>query len=220
MIEDVAAVLFDFDHTLGTDGHLEERVIRQLCARHGLAEPTDAQIAEMLHEFRSGSVRLGTMLHRAFSAWGLDDDLEEEYKTDALELVPTSVTASPGAAETLEGLAGSGHRVAILTNGWAALQRAKARQIGFFGPVYASEEIGAWKPDREAFEIAASSIGAAVERCVYVGDNPQVDIGGAKSAGMRAVWARLEGQRYPKGIVEPDATVTRLGELTRIITAR
>jgi putative hydrolase of the HAD superfamily len=220
MLSAVAAVLFDFDHTLGIDNHLEERVIRLLCARHGLAEPSDAEIAYMLRTFRSGEVRLGTMLRRAFTSWGCDRDVEDEYKADALALMPTSVVANPGASETLEQLAGKGVLVGILTNGWAELQRAKARQIGFFGPVYASEEIGAWKPEREAFEIAANAIGAAIERCAYVGDNPQIDVAGAKAAGMRAVWARLEDQRYPEGVVEPDAVVTRLTDLLDLIRSR
>jgi HAD superfamily hydrolase (TIGR01509 family) len=209
----IKAVLFDFDHTLGVDDRLEERVLRLLAERHCVHDPSDAEIAEALRSFRSGELGLAAMLSQTFTRWGYDGDVESEYKMETLRMLPESLTPMPGAGETLEGLAREGFSVGILTNGWTELQRAKAALIGFEGPVFASEEIGAWKPDRRAFHIAVSQLEVDAAESLYVGDSPYVDVAGAKNAGMRAAWADLEGKRYPPDVVEPDLVVKRLTEL-------
>jgi putative hydrolase of the HAD superfamily len=51
---------------------------------------------------------------------------------------------------------------------------------------------------------------------VFVGDRPFDDVHGAKSAGMRAVL--MQGSSVPPyEAAVPDATITRLSELTRYL---
>jgi HAD superfamily hydrolase (TIGR01509 family) len=216
----LAGVLFDFDHTLGVDNRLEERALRAIAARHCLKPPGDDEVAAVLRRFRAADVALPVMLHDAFETWGYRGDVVAEYKTECLDMLPGSLTPMPGAGATLQALLAMNAAVAILTNGWTELQRAKATAIGFDGPVIVSEEIGAWKPDRRAFEIACRQLDVDPARSIYVGDSPNVDVAGSKSAGMIAVWARLEEQTYPKGVVTPDFTITRLSEVIEICTRR
>src|SRR5579864_3652165 len=131
----IAAVLFDFDHTLGTDNHLEERVMRMLAERHCGIEPADDEIASALARFRSGAVSLAEMLADAFAAWGYAGDVEPEFRAEALRELPGSLSAAPGARETLAALAADGLALGILTNGWTELQHAKAALLGFRGLV-------------------------------------------------------------------------------------
>ena len=216
MAPSISAVLFDFDHTLGVDNRLEERVLRIIADRHCLKPPDDAAVASALRRFRSEDVKLATMLRDAFSSWGYTGDVVPEYKAECLRLLPESLTPMPGAAQTLRALAERGLTVAILTNGWSELQRAKAAAIGFAGPVIVSEEIDAWKPERRAFEIACGQLDVRAARSMYVGDSPTTDVAGSKNAGMIALWARLEEQTYPDDVVKPDYTVTRLEDVVAI----
>jgi HAD superfamily hydrolase (TIGR01509 family) len=216
----IVAVFFDFDHTLGVDHRLEERVLRLLAERHCLSVPSDDDIATALAQFRTGVVSLGTMLTDAFSRWGYNGQVLDEYKAEALRMLPESLVPMPGATQTVTELERADLVVAILSNGWTELQHAKASLIGFEGPVFASEEIGAWKPGRRAFEIAADRTGVALTQSLYIGDSPETDVAGAKNAGMFAAWANLEDGTYPADAVAPDFTVSALEELIGIAAGR
>jgi putative hydrolase of the HAD superfamily len=82
------------------------------------------------------------------------------------------------------------------------------------GAVYSSE-IPWTKPHPEAFRAAMAAVGEDdPAACVFVGDRPFDDVHGAKSVGMRAVL--MQGSSVPPyEAAVPDATITRLSELTR-----
>ena len=213
----VEAVLFDFDHTLGVDHRLEETVLRRLSERYCSAPFSDERIIASLALFRRGTLSLADMLRDAFDGCACGDDIVPTYKALALGLLPERLEPMPSAASTLAALQASGLTVAILSNGWTELQMAKAAAVGFEGSVYVSESIGAWKPDVRAFEIAVQGLDVSPERSLYVGDSPLTDVVGAKSAGMIAVWADLEGKAYPDGAVEPDHAITALDQLLELV---
>ena len=82
-----------------------------------------------------------------------------------------------------------GLRVGLLTNGPSELQRTKlaVTRLEFeLDAVAISEEIGAAKPHREAFERAAELLGCALPELAMVGDSPAYDIEGALAAGLAA----------------------------------
>lgn len=210
-------MLFDFDHTLGIDHRLEETVLLELSRRSCPQPLTGEQIAAALSSFRRGAMSLALMLRTAFTDCACGDEIVELYRSLALELLPARLEPMPGATGTVAALRASGLAVAILSNGWTELQLAKAAGIGFDGPVYVSESIGAWKPDVRAFEIATQGLDVSPERSMYVGDSPLTDVAGAKNAGMIAVWADLEGQAYPDEAIAPDYAITSLEELVAFV---
>ncbi|MBC5825473.1 MAG: HAD family hydrolase [Candidatus Eremiobacteraeota bacterium] len=214
-------VLFDFDHTLGIDHQLEERALRALCVARCDDPVPDDFVLEALRSFRQGRRSLGAALSDLLARCGCTDadprSLVAAYKSAALQDVARSVTPMPGAPAMLAALAAAGIKLAILTNGWTELQRAKAAAISFPGPVFVSQEIGAWKPDPRAFEIAAALASFDVGRTAYVGDSGVIDVAGAKAAGMFAVWADLEGKPYPAVAPAPDAAITSLGDLPELL---
>lgn len=48
-------------------------------------------------------------------------------------------------------------------------------------------DVGAAKPDQRIFQAALSRVGVPAERALYVGDQPEQDLAGARAAGLRAV---------------------------------
>ncbi len=78
----------------------------------------------------------------------------------------------------------------ILTNGPSDSQRAKFKTVGlsrYIQNIYIGEEIGFFKPNREAFEYVLSDLGAANSEVLMVGDSIEDDIHGAERAGIKAV---------------------------------
>jgi putative hydrolase of the HAD superfamily len=118
-------------------------------------------------------------------------DLVAAYRATRPSLRPW-----PGVLEMLDRLRGR-WRLGILTDGHAAVQRAKLRALGLEARVNAvvvGAELGAWKPSphgvRECLRLLGSEPGAAV----LVGDNPGRDLLAARSADV-AAWR----VRHPAG---------------------
>jgi FMN phosphatase YigB (HAD superfamily) len=213
--------MFDFDHTLGVDNKLEEEVLAGLAGAYGTSDPDAAAVRAVLERYRYEPVPLEVAIGDGLRAWGCPPEAlataVADFRQRCLALAPLRVRALPGADEMLRELGGRDISLGILSNGWTELQHLKAELVGFLGPVLASEEIDVWKPDIKAFTIALSRFKMDPATTIYVGDNPRVDVGGAKAAGMLAAWADLEDTAYPPDVVAPDLTIRRLPELPALL---
>jgi HAD superfamily hydrolase (TIGR01509 family) len=92
-------------------------------------------------------------------------------------------------AESLARLRAAGLRLGVVSNSDGrveqALEAAGLRQ--YFDVVVDSALVGVEKPDPGIFRAALDALGVAPEEALYVGDLYQVDILGARAAGMEAV---------------------------------
>lgn len=112
-------------------------------------------------------------------------------------------------------------RLAILTNGAPATQRAKVRALEvepLVDAVVYAEEHGArtGKPDPQAFLEAASRLAVAPDRTVVVGDDAACDVAGGRAAGMRTVWLN-RGRRTSGAAPGADAVIGSLDDLPRAL---
>ena len=98
-------------------------------------------------------------------------------------------TVADGAAAAIAELRSSGIRVGAVSNSEGQLQRILERAgLGSaFDVVLDSALEGVRKPDPEIFWRACQRIGARPADALYAGDIPEVDIGGARAAGLQAV---------------------------------
>lgn len=121
-----------------------------------------------------------------------------------------------GMADLLDALRSRAKRLAIVTNGESAFQRAHIDALGltpWMDAVLVSDEEGLRKPDTEIFLRAAARLGVAPDRCLFVGDNPAADVLGAAAVGMRTVWFGA-GQTWPAHLpTNPGPTIDALAEL-------
>lgn len=75
-----------------------------------------------------------------------------------------------------------------------------------------SDECGIRKPDPEIFHLTLRQVGVPAEEAVHVGDDPVLDVEGARDAGMRVIQVTADGRATSP--VKPDAVITRLSELS------
>jgi HAD superfamily hydrolase (TIGR01549 family) len=123
----------------------------------------------------------------------------------------------PGAEATLETLKARGVRMALVTNGNAAMQRRKIdrfRLERFFPYFFVEGELGFGKPDPRVFRAALAALGTAPQETWCVGDNLEWDVAGAQACGISGVW-KTDGARDP-GAVRPDRVIRELPELTAL----
>jgi putative hydrolase of the HAD superfamily len=92
-------------------------------------------------------------------------------------------------AETLEELRRRGYRLGVISNADGRVE-ALLESVGLgshFEFVIDSTRVGIEKPDPRIFHIGAERLGIRPEEAVYVGDIYEVDVQGARAAGMRAI---------------------------------
>ena len=157
-------------------------------------------------------------LQEVFRAAGADDAQAAPIIEGAIEVYMrgrNEVELYPEVRECLERLA-SRYRVASLSNGNACLV-----QIGLdhlFHTMIAAHTHGACKPDPAFFHLACRELGCEPEEVVHVGDDVELDVRGARDAGLHAVWINRSSHAWP-GEDVPD-TVADLEALERWLEQR
>lgn len=126
-------------------------------------------------------------------AFGLDRDAAGEVGDFYLERYRRAWRLNDGAEELLAAAADLGE-VGVLSNGFRELQRAKIARFDlqrWVRHVVLSEEVGAMKPARAIFDAAVRAAsggeGGNGSRRLYLGDQWETDVLGAKAAGWLPV---------------------------------
>lgn len=111
----------------------------------------------------------------------------------------------PGARRLLERL----HprtMLGVVTNNTVAEQEEKVACFGLndlLDFLVISEGVGLAKPDSRIFSLALERAGAQPREAVMVGDSWEVDVLGARSAGIAAVWFNRFGESAPSPLPVP-----------------
>jgi FMN hydrolase / 5-amino-6-(5-phospho-D-ribitylamino)uracil phosphatase len=106
-------------------------------------------------------------------------------------------------------------QIGMITNGPSDIQRGKIERLGIgdlFPFILVSEEQGIWKPDPRIFERAMELGEADPDDTIYLGDNPEHDVGGAHAAGITSVWVNRFSRQWPGG-PEPHYVIDDLRRL-------
>ncbi len=83
----------------------------------------------------------------------------------------------------------------------------------YFTVSLAANDVGVAKPAARAFIAVAEAMGCAPRELLYVGDDPEVDIAGARAAGLRTAWMNRFGRDWPAALTPADLTVVDCREL-------
>ncbi|WP_082518107.1 HAD family hydrolase [Curtobacterium sp. Leaf183] len=198
------AVCFDLDDTLFDHRGAARAGVTTFLQSQGLP-PTESALDawfaaedEHFERWRAGLVsfpeqrraRLRTVLPALGHRTPTHDDGLDALFDSYLRAYRASWRAFPGSLSLLEELRTRGYRLGLLTNGSEGQQRDKLAQTGLdvaFDAVCVSEQIGFQKPDRRAFLAVARALGIEAAECLFVGDDLERDVEGARSAGMRAL---------------------------------
>ena len=107
------------------------------------------------------------------------------------------------------------YRLFTASNGNADL--TKIGIAHFFERTIAARHVGALKPDPAIFRKVIEDTDLQAHEVVYVGDDPQLDVEGARSAGMQAIWVDRQGSEWPPQIAPAAHTVRSLTELVELL---
>ena len=120
---------------------------------------------------------------------------------------------------TIHRLKKAGFRFGMVSDsdGTPGMKMKRIRQQPFLKSleaiVVAGEDTPGVKPTRRPFTLVARRLGLQPRNCVYIGDNPNTDIEGAKGVGMMMILVRRRG---PRG-GHPDYLVRSLSDVARLL---
>ena len=225
----IRTITLDLDDTLWEIAPVirraEERLRDWLATRYPriveLHDPDDVieLRAEVLVEYADRAhdltfVRCQVLARMGVAAGYGDGFVEEAFAV--FEEERNTIELFPEVRVALESLA-SRYRIVAVTNGNARLDRIGIDDL--FDAFVSARSAGAAKPARPIFDAAVEAGGAEPHETLHVGDHPEMDVHGARSAGLRTVWVNRNGATWPGSLPRPDGIVRDLAELDELLGA-
>lgn len=223
----IRAVCFDLDNTLWDIWPVirrAEQAMYDLLAQHyprvvasltveamrAAREKTAAAHPQMQHDFTF--LRMQTLRDHAREFGYAEAMAEEAFEAfiQARNQVDLYDDVLPG----LERLR-TRFRLFTASNGNADLSRIGLAH--YFERTIAARQVGVLKPDPAIFHKVIEGTDLDPNEVVYVGDDPELDVGGARGAGMQAIWINREGAPWPAGMEPPEHVVKSLHELASLL---
>jgi putative hydrolase of the HAD superfamily len=223
----VRAICFDLDNTLWDVWPVimraEQKMYDFLAERYprvvasmtiemmrAAREQTAAAHPQMRHDFTF--LRKQTLREHAQEFGYAEAMVEEAF--DAFIRARNEVDLYPDVLPALEKLRAR-YRLFTASNGNADL--SKIGIAHFFERTIAARHVGALKPDPAIFHKVIEDTDLQSHEVVYVGDDPLLDVEGARGAGMHAIWIDREGSEWPTQIAPATYTVRSLTELVELL---
>ncbi len=123
----------------------------------------------------------------------------------------------PGAHDAIDELKARGVKLALVTNGAGAAQRAKVERFALshrFDHIQIEGEHGFGKPEERAYLHAMQALGVTAPETWMVGDNLEWEVEAPQRLGIYAIWIDVHGEGLPAGSpVKPDRIIRSLTEL-------
>lgn len=203
----IKAITFDLDDTLWPIWPAIERAevkLHDWLMAH--AAPVAAQFPpERMREIRAEVVAHGDApLHdlrwvrrETIRTAFIRADVDEALATDAYRVFETTRSEIEFYPDALDGLRTIAERypIASITNGSSDLERIGIAPL-FTCSLWAYS-FGVAKPDARIFHEACNRLGFAPAEVLHVGDSPEIDVIGARSAGMQSAWINRSGEAWP-----------------------
>jgi len=123
----------------------------------------------------------------------------------------------PGAINVLQYLKDQSYQLSVITNGFEEIQHLKLTSgnlTSYFDHVITSQKAGHRKPAPEIFQFALETHSIQNHQAMMIGDNLITDMGGAKKAGIDAVYYNPDRIPHQETLHHE---ISRLEELLQIL---
>lgn len=147
-----------------------------------------------------------------------DEKLAKEMSDHYLDILPTKTHLFPHCTTLLQYLKAKSYPMHLITNGFETTQHLKIKNSGidhFFTEVITSEQAGIMKPHLAIFEYAMNKVNTTADKAIMVGDTLEVDILGARDAGMDTVYFNPAAPHTEA--IRPSYVIEDLSELMKIL---
>lgn len=212
-------IFFDLDHTLWDFEKNSKDALEDVFNRFALNDKLSCPFEDFYLNYREINLKYWARFRKGYISredlkWKrmqavlmhykkYDDELARNMAGSYLEWLPEKKRLFPYAWDVLNHLYTRGVGMSILSNGFEEVQNHKLENVGirhFFSKVITSETALCVKPDLEIFEYALDKTGTRKEDALMVGDNLEVDIVGARTAGLDQLYFNPENIQHEEKI--------------------
>lgn len=152
----------------------------------------------------------------SFMHFGIEDNpLAKEMGESYIAKSPLKTHLLPYAREVLEYL-NTNYTLHIITNGFEEVQIVKLNNSGisqYFKNVITSESSGYKKPDKRIFHYSLYRAKAKSKQCIMIGDHLEIDIIGARNAGLDQIYYNPKKLGHKENITYEIDCLSRLKEI-------
>jgi putative hydrolase of the HAD superfamily len=213
-----SAVVFDFDYTLTVPDRPRQAVLDEATAAVGAPDLSREEYLEAHSRHLDSEDRTPIFA----DILPEDSDTDPEALTEAYrEKVADSLVEVEGVAGLLADLREE-YALGLLTNGPTEAQLSKLDRfdwVDHFDAVVVTGDLDAGKPDERAFRAILSDLGVSADEAVYIGDDPEADVEGARDAGLHSIQVVWEDGPDPHpdadGHIERESLAAGLPELLK-----
>jgi putative hydrolase of the HAD superfamily len=215
----IRAVVFDIDNTLVDHERAEREGAAQVFSKVGYTMPGAPSLNEFTSLWHAEAERYADMyaegrvalrdarvrrVQGIFAHWGRT--LTEGEAWDIYQLYYSGYEHGWHLFDDVRPCLGAlgGYELGIISNGDGANQRRKLERVGIltcFKAVVISGDVGSAKPEPKIFLHAVESLNVEPDEALYVGDKLDVDVRGAKVAGLWGVWLNRTGTKPPEDVL-------------------
>jgi putative hydrolase of the HAD superfamily len=223
-------IFFDLDRTLWDFDANAIAAFEELHHKYQLAPFCDIQSFARIYrkhnerlwtEFRRGNISKERLRYKRFilvlNELGIMDDAKaQSMSSDYLEITPQKTALEPNTIEVLEYLYPK-YGLHIITNGFEHTQQLKIQNTGldkYFDEVITAETIAISKPQVKIFDYALRKTGINGKQALMIGDDLEVDIIGARKAGIDQVYYNPQKKQHKEVI---SYEITDLKELMNLL---
>jgi HAD superfamily hydrolase (TIGR01549 family) len=198
---DAGGTLIHPDHGFLLELLAEEGIEADEAGYRAARRKADGLVADMLRSDppADDTARIRAWFATILTSLGLPEDrlqsaagrIRERHEQARLWIRP-----EPGTLETLRDLRAAGLRLAVVSNADGRVDRflsaaGLADELEF---ILDSGTVGIEKPDPRIFELALDRLGLEPHEVVYVGDSWEIDVIGARRAGIRPIYISETGR--------------------------
>ena len=217
---DLQAVIFDLDDTLldrrgSFHAFVRDQWTRFLPSVDGIDQ--ERYVRTLIELDQDGYGPRKGLFGGLATRFGLPADVADSLLTDYRARFPSACRLFPDALPTLSSMRAAGLKLGLITNGSFRMQSRKLECVALgsaFDTILISDAEGISKPDVRIFLRALERLEVTPAAAAVIGDNPEVDLAGARAAGMRAIWRRNHGRSTT---VEVDVVIDQLADLVALL---
>ncbi len=211
-------IFFDLDHTLWDANANSAEALKELFHKHKLQDKGISSFNEFVSKYNEinqefwdnyakGHISKQTLRYKRFlltlQHFNIKNyDLSYSLSEDYIALAPTKSGLQPHTLEILRYLAAK-YTLHIITNGFEDAQYSKLKSSGidgYFRHIITAEKAGSKKPAEGIFEYSIKLAKTNVQESIMIGDNLEVDILGARSAGIDQVYYNINNLAHTEMI--------------------
>ena len=191
-----------------------------------VSEKDYSALREKYHKpITTGQISLGESNIRILMELGIPEEIEWELTGRIESSMRRNIRKYDGVDDLLGNVHGLGLKLGLVTNcGAGTMDLLQEMGLDVFESYGFSDEVGVRKPDPKIYLKVTGELGVDPADCVFVSDEIDEDLVGAKELGMKTVHVKVAERAWSvfevdpdERVIEPDACVNNIVDVYSII---